>query len=182
MIKFLNRLFRQRERDDPVVRCHQMVMAQARRPEFYLHLDVPDTLDGRFELLALHAFMVMRRLKLSDRAAQRFSRLLFEHMVTDFDRSLREMGVGDMGVPARVKRMVQGINGRLRAYDCGVNADDGEALLIALDNNLYGTVMDPDPRVLTLMADYTRKSVTNLDAQPLRQVLEGFVYFIEPLY
>ncbi|MEI6985088.1 MAG: ubiquinol-cytochrome C chaperone family protein, partial [Rhodospirillaceae bacterium] len=61
-------------------------------------------------------------------------------------------------------------------------SDDGEALLIALDNNLYGTVMDPDPRVLTLMADYTRKSVTNLDAQPLRQVLEGFVYFIEPLY
>ena len=106
MIALLKRFFRGPERNDPVAICYARVVAQARRPEFYRHWGVPDTLDGRFDMLALHAFLVVHRLKRQGEPARRFSRHLFESMITDMDRSVREMGIGDMGVAPRVKAMI----------------------------------------------------------------------------
>jgi len=181
MIALWNRLFGRSRPDDPVARCYARIVAQARRPEFYSAWGVPDTLDGRFDMLALHAFLVVHRLKRQGEPARRFSRHLFEFMITDMDRSMREMGIGDMGVAPRVKAMAKGFNGRIHAYDHGIDSEDGDsALLAALDNNLYGTVLKTDPAALTGMAAYLRRGVALLAEQPLEPLLAGEVDFPEP--
>ena len=117
--------------------AYRRVVEQARRPEFFTAYGVPDTLDGRFELICLHAFLYLRRLK--DEAgtaalAQRF----FDTMFVDFDRSLREIGTGDLSVGRQVKRMAEAFYGRIRAYELGLAGDDA-VLATALARNLYGT-------------------------------------------
>lgn len=89
------------------------IVAQARRPEFYERMGVPDTAEGRFELIILHLFLVTRRFG----AQHPFSRLLIEAMISDLDRSLREMGVGDTGIGRRVKKLARALYGRLRNYE-----------------------------------------------------------------
>ena len=177
MITVLKRLFAGSGREDQVARCYALMVEQARRPEFYLECGVPDSLDGRYEMLALHAFLVAHRLKRQGEAARLFSRDLFEAMIADMDRVVREMGVADMGVPPRVKRMAKGFNGRIHAYDQGVAAEGEAALLAALDNNLFGTVLEPAPQALARMAAYLRLGVAELAAQPLEALLAGDVRF-----
>ncbi len=177
MIAFLKRIFSSGGRGDKVARCYSQIVEQSRRPEFYLEGGVPDTLDGRYEMLALQAFLVVHRLKRQGEPARLFSRDLFEGMIADMDRTVREMGVADMGVPPRVKRMAQGFNGRIHAYDQGVAAAGDEVLLAALDNNLFGTVLETAPEMLVRMAAYVRLAVTGLAAQPLESILAGQVDF-----
>ena len=129
MIAFLKRLFGGSGREDQVARCYALVAEHARRPEFYLEAAVPDSLDGRYEMLALHAFLVVHRLKGQGEAARLFSRDFYEAMITEMDTTVREMGVADMGVPARVKRMAKGFNGRIHAYDHGVAAEGAQHTL-----------------------------------------------------
>ncbi|BAI71658.1 ubiquinol-cytochrome C reductase complex chaperone CBP [Azospirillum sp. B510] len=153
------------------------IVAQAREPGFYRALAVPDTLDGRFEMMALHLLLVMRRLKGQGAEAAKLSRRLYETMVDDFEKSLLEMGAGDSGIARRVKTMARGMAGRIRAYDEALADPDEGRLEIALDNNLYGTV-DPVPEgVLPAMAAYARACAGTLDAQPLESLLRGEVRF-----
>ncbi|MGB1548449.1 MAG: ubiquinol-cytochrome C chaperone family protein, partial [Alphaproteobacteria bacterium] len=92
---------------------YTQIVAQARRKEFYTAGGVPDTLDGRFEMLALHAFLVLYRLKRLD--ADELAQALFDMMFADMDENLREIGVGDLSVDKRVKRMVSAFYGRVVA-------------------------------------------------------------------
>ncbi|MEI8395247.1 MAG: ubiquinol-cytochrome C chaperone family protein [Rhodospirillaceae bacterium] len=177
MIGILKRLLGLSDRDDSVTRCYHRVVDQSRLPDFYRVCGVPDTLDGRFDMLAVHAFLVMHRLKGRGISAERFSRRLFETMITDMDRTMREMGVGDMGVPRHVKAMAQGFNGRIHAYNDALAAPGDEALLVALDNNLYGTVLSPDAAMLALLAGYIRSAVTCLEEQTLDRILAGDLQF-----
>jgi len=155
------------------------IVAQARRAEFYEELGVPDTLDGRFDMVALHLFLVMHRLKGQGAQADARSRRLFEVVTSDFERSLRELGVGDQGIARRVTAMVGGVKGRVVAYDAAVAGDD-RALEVALDNNLYGTVHEPDPQALATMVAYVRSAVQALAAHPLDALLAGDVPFGDP--
>src|SRR3954454_20479676 len=100
----LTRIFRPHPRRDAAHRLYAALVAAARRPGFFTEGGVPDTLDGRFELIALHAVLVLRRLN-REREAQDLAQELFDTMFADLDRALREMGVGDLGVGSRVKRM-----------------------------------------------------------------------------
>ncbi|CAO3420833.1 ubiquinol-cytochrome C chaperone family protein [Azospirillum endophyticum] len=153
------------------------IVAQAREPGFYRALAVPDTLDGRFEMVALHLLLVMRRLKGQGAEAADLSRRLYEAMVDDFEKSLLEMGAGDSGIPRRVKTMARGMAGRIRAYDEALAGSYGGGLEVALDNNLYGTV-DPVPDgALGAMAAYVQASAAALDAQPLESLMRGEVRF-----
>lgn len=156
------------------------LVQQARRAEFYDELGVPDTLDGRFEMIALHAFLVMRRLKGNGREAQAVGRRLYEILVDDFDQSLREMGAGDVGVGRRVKAMVRALHARIVTYDAAfANAAAGDArhLEVALENNLYGTVLEPPPGAVAAVADYLRRVGLALAGQPLTSLLQGVVSF-----
>ena len=91
-----------RDAADLAYRC---VVEQARRPIFFTDYGVPDTLDGRFELICLHAFLYLHRLKLEGPQARRICQHFFDRMFSDFDRALREIGTGDLSVGSRVKRM-----------------------------------------------------------------------------
>lgn len=154
------------------------ILVRARAPVFYRDLGVPDTLDGRFEMVALHAFLVMRRLKGQGSEAGKLSRRLYETMIDDFEKSLMEMGVGDTGIGRRVKTIARGMAGRIRAYDAALADPDPRRLEVALDNNVYGTVVaGVDPALPARLAADMRASAESLDAQALETLLAGEARF-----
>jgi cytochrome b pre-mRNA-processing protein 3 len=157
---------------------YRAVVGQARQPAFYTSYGVPDTVDGRFDLIALHMFFVLHRLKAGDAAAQQLAQELFDTMFGDMDRSLREMGVADLGVGRRVRAMAEALYGRMAAYEAGIAADD-DALMAALRRNLYGTVRDREPPVAALRAvcGYMRAAVQGLAAWPQQRLAAGEVTF-----
>jgi cytochrome b pre-mRNA-processing protein 3 len=161
---------------DAAVRAYQAVVEQARQPAFFTEFGVPDTLDGRFELVCLHAFLYLRRLKRESAAAlgQRF----FDTMFADFDRSLREIGTGDLSVGRQVTRMAEAFYGRVRAYDRGFGEGE-EALTAALGRNLYGTAA-ATPDQLRRAEAYLRREAAHLDGQAGAALLTGNLAFAPP--
>jgi len=155
------------------------IVERAREPRFFSTLGVPDTVDGRFETLALHLFLVLRRLK-SDpsEAAAGLSRAVLEAFVSDMDRSLREMGAADLGVSRRVKAMAEGLYGRMKAYEVALEEKGASALEAALRRNLYGTVGMPEAADVAAVSRYVRRQHTALAAQPLAALQAGELAFL----
>ena len=123
-------------------RLYAAAVAQARAPGFYL-AGVPDTLDGRFDLLMLHVFLLVRRLRRDGADGAAAAQALFDAAFDDMDRTLREMGVGDLGVPRRVKAMARAFYGRAAAYDAALDARGDAGLRAALGRNLLGRAPAP---------------------------------------
>src|SRR6476619_3386491 len=98
-----------------------MIVTQAREPLFYRDLGVPDTVNGRFDLLLLHLWLVLRRLK-SVEAGTGLSQTLFDRFCDDMDANLREMGVGDLTVPKRMQAFAEAFYGRAAACDLALTA------------------------------------------------------------
>ena len=111
-----------------------MIVTQAREPLFYRDLGVPDTVNGRFDLLVLHLWVILRRLK-SIEGGTGLSQALFDHFCADMDDNLREMGVGDLTVPKRMQAFGEAFYGRTAAYDLALTAGR-EALAQALCKNI----------------------------------------------
>ncbi len=155
---------------------YRAIIEQARAPGFYASLHVPDSLDGRFETVVLHLFLVARRLKSEgSEAASGLSRALLEAFIADMDRSLREMGAADLGVGRRVKSMAEALYGRIKAYEAAL-AEPGDAPLeAALRRNLYGTLGMPPLSDLAVVARYVRAQDRVLATQPLSSLLAGEV-------
>jgi cytochrome b pre-mRNA-processing protein 3 len=160
----------------PARSLYLAVVQQARQAGFYRDLGVPDSVDGRFDMIALHAFLVMRRLGAEGEAGRLLAQALAEAFVEDMDRSLREMGAGDLGVGKRVQAMAAGFYGRLAAYDAALAASEA-ALAVALRRNLYGTVAGPDAAWLAAMSAYVRREAAALAARPGADLLAGTVRF-----
>ena len=169
---------RQGKRAEAAVGLYSAIVGQARRPAFYRDFGVPDSLDGRFDLILLHVCLVLRRLKGDRDIDEELGQALFDTLFLDMDQSLREMGVGDLGVGKRVKRMVQAFYGRLAAYEDGLASGEGR-LEEALRRNLYGTVSAPDEGIATL-ADYVRRQAASLAGQPSADLMAGRVDFLPP--
>lgn len=168
-------IFRRRSAHPPARLLYEGVVAQARRPEFYEQAGVPDSVDGRFELVALHCFLLLRRLRVEGEATARLRQGVFDWMFADMDASLRELGAGDLGVGRRVKHMARGFYGRIAAYDRGLD-HGGSMLPDALRRNLYGTV-DPPPALVAAMADYVQAAAARLARQPAAALIRGTVEF-----
>ncbi len=171
----LDRLFRRDAHRDAALSLYNRVVSQAREEGFYRALGVPDTLDGRFEMIALHAFLVLNRLKREGAAATGLGQALFDIMFADLDRGLREMGAGDLGVGRHVKYMVEAFYGRVRAYEQGLT-EEGKALETALGRNLYGTAT-PGAEQLALVVSYVLEQVATLADQPWLDLSRGNVRF-----
>jgi cytochrome b pre-mRNA-processing protein 3 len=169
-------LFRRNRHRDAALRLYQSVVQQAREPAFFVDFGVPDTFDGRFELVALHGFLVLNRLKAERSPAPQLAQELFDIMFVDFDRSLREMGVGDLGVGRHVKTMAQGFYGRIGAYEAGLRSDEPAPLVEALRRNLYGTVLPVDSDIESIAA-YIRRCAAVIAAQPVTGLINGAVSF-----
>lgn len=121
---------------NPVRTVYEAIVAQARQADLYSELAVPDTLDGRFDMIILHNDAVMCHMQAGEEPDKAFAQALIDEVFRDMDRSLREMGVGDMGVGKRVKKMASVYYGRANAY---ANARvEGEAsLAAALVRNVF---------------------------------------------
>lgn len=157
---------------------YRAIVTQARTPAFYHDLGVPDTLDGRFDMVALHAFLVLHRLKADGTAAAALAQAVFDAMFADMDASLREIGTGDLSVSRKVKEMARALNGRAHAYEAGL-ADGPEALRAALARNLYRKA-PPQPAQLAAMEGYLRREVEALAGQTLAALAAGRVAFGPP--
>ncbi|MBE7636931.1 hypothetical protein GUA87_08745 [Sneathiella sp. P13V-1] len=154
----LKKLFGPKQEVISAEKIYQSVVSQARTPQFYLEVAVPDTIDGRYEMIALHCFLVLRRLKKSGSKFQTLSQEVFDLMFQDMDQSLREIGVGDLAVGKRIKKMAEVFYGRIIAYEEALEGGE-ETLEAALERNHYGTLeVAPQPEILTRMADYVREN------------------------
>jgi cytochrome b pre-mRNA-processing protein 3 len=147
---------------------YEAVMTQARRPYFYALRGVPDTVDGRFELILLHGFLVWNRLKGEGREGAALSQALFDAMFRDMDRALRNMGVGDLGVPHHIKRMMKAFHGRAMAYAVPESRHE------ALRRNLFGTVASPKDSDILWFISYIN---SNIEAVSQQNPATGMIKF-----
>lgn len=168
-------IFRAGQTDEAANRLYAALVEQARRPGFYTACGVPDTPDGRFDMILLHAFLLLRRLKRDHAKTAALGQSVFDLMFADMDQNLREMGVGDLSVGKRVKAMAQAFYGRIAAYEAGL-ANDDDTLTEALRRNLYRKTAPADAAVARV-ADYLRREAGNLDRQPVEALLGGEARF-----
>jgi cytochrome b pre-mRNA-processing protein 3 len=169
-------LFRRNRYRPQAFAAYTSIVEQARAPEFFERLDVPDSLDGRYEMIALHMFLVLNRLKAEYDETAEYAQALFDAMFADLDRGLREMGATDMGVGKRVKEMAKGFYGRIAAYEKGLESDD-QTLAEALKRNLYGTVQ-PRAEAVAALGRYMRGQARNLATQPLAAFFDNHIKFL----
>lgn len=145
-----------------------MIVTRAREPAFYTGYGVPDTVDGRFDLVVLHLWMVLRRLGVAPES-QKLAQGLFDHFCSDMDANLREMGIGDMAVPKRMQAFGQAFYGRSAAYDAAL-AEGQEALARALDKNVFNGRNFEQARHL---ADYVAASAAKLASADAATLADG---------
>jgi len=158
---------------------YESIVAQARAPEFFRDAAVPDSVDGRFESLILHMFLVLHRLKQDHARTADLGQTLFDLMFFDMDQSIRVSGVGDLSVGPRIKAMGQAFYGHIAAYEAALAGGEG-SLPETLARNLYGTVEAPRAAVLEAMAAYLRREVAALQALETESLLRGEVSFGPP--
>jgi cytochrome b pre-mRNA-processing protein 3 len=169
------RLFRPRKDRVRVRAIYAAIVAQARQPVFYAERGVPDTLEGRYDMLMLHAFLYMHRLKLEADPEKDVAQEVFDFMFSDMDRSLRELGVGDLTVPKKIKKMAQAFYGRAAAYDAAL-AKPGPDLTAAVQRNVFGGEKSAAGNAASL-ADYMRQAVKALAGQDTKSLtLTGPVF------
>ena len=142
----------------------------ARDPYFYAELGVPDTLDGRFDLVGLHACLLIRRLRALPAPGQAIAQAVFDAMFADMDINLRELGVGDMTVARNVRAMWEAFHGRATAYEAALDDPDPAALEAALARNVW---RGGDAPGATTLARVTLAQVTRLGAVPATDLTSG---------
>ncbi|HKO73612.1 MAG TPA: ubiquinol-cytochrome C chaperone family protein [Bradyrhizobium sp.] len=138
-----------------------MIVTQAREPLFYRELGVADTVDGRFDVLVLHLWVVLRRLKTMENGVV-LSQGLFDRFCEDMDGNLREMGVSDLKVPKRMQAFGEAFYGRSVAYDVAV-AEGQEALAVALRKNVLDSGQIENARRLASYTEAAISALTRLD-------------------
>lgn len=153
------------------------LVTQARTPAFYTDLLVEDSLDGRFDMILLHLFLLDRRLEAEENRFEALRRNLQEALIADMDRSLREMGVGDMSVGKEVKKMGAAWFGRLKAYTEAQRSDEPEAALAAaIAKNLFkkDEAMNARP-----MSQYVMRAAEKLAGQSVEDMVSSGIRFPE---
>jgi cytochrome b pre-mRNA-processing protein 3 len=141
------------------------IVTQVREPSFYLDLGVPDTVNGRFDLLVLHLWMVLRRLRCTEGTGN-LSQALFDYFCDDMDANLREMGVGDLAVPKRMQAFGEAFYGRAAAYDVGLEQGTDQLAFAICKNVLNGKGME-NARRLAKYVGLAVESLAGLDAATL---------------
>ena len=131
------RFFRRNNERETIQRLYGAIVAHSRDPAFYTQYGVPDTIEGRFEMILVHAFLLFHRLKSESEERRALGQRVFDAFCTDMDANLREMGVGDLTVPKKMKKVAEAYFGRTGAYDEALGRDDGAALTDAVLRNVY---------------------------------------------
>jgi cytochrome b pre-mRNA-processing protein 3 len=172
------RLFRRTPREDTIAALYGMIVAQARAPAFYQTYGVPDTVNGRLEMVMLHAVLLLRRLEHEAAPLRALGQGLFDRFCRDMDDSMREMGVGDLAVPRRMRRIGAAFYGRQAAYRAALEAPDERALAAALERNVFAGAAGGDAAFR--LAAYMREAAKRLAAQDGFE--RGELVFPDPHY
>ncbi len=172
-------------RETPAARLYAAIVAQARQPVFYARAGVPDTVMGRFGMVALHVILVLERLREEGggEPALELMRLLQEEMFADMDASMREMGVSDLGVPKRMRKLADAFYGQMTAYGRALGSDARAELARALARNVFadarGDAADERTRAVMAGADmlavYAMRALKELRAQSREELEAGRV-------
>jgi cytochrome b pre-mRNA-processing protein 3 len=181
--------FRRNDRSRNIQGLYGAIVAQARSPIFYLQYEVSDSVEGRFELIVLHLVLVLRRLDAEEAAASArqpapgpgsaVGQVLFDAFCRDLDDNLREMGVGDLAVPRRMRQFGEAFYGRQAAYGAALGAADPQELEKALVRNILGEVAGGGEKAVAL-ARYARAAAAQLAIQPEDALVAGRVVFPSP--
>jgi cytochrome b pre-mRNA-processing protein 3 len=155
-----------------------VAVGAARRPVYFEALGVPDTLDGRFDLVSLYAAILVCRISRdADPRAKALAQAVFDAMFADMDVNLREMGVGDLSVGKRVKRMWEAFHGRALAYDAALRAGDVAGLADALSRNVWRGA--PPAGAAERLAAIAVEADAALAVQPFERLVAGEARFPE---
>lgn len=167
-------LRRENPAEAAAIALYGAIVAQARTATFYSELGVPDTLNGRFDMVIIHAMLVVRRLRQQpSKVEAALSQELFDYMFKDMDRSLREVGVGDMSIGKHIKKMAKAFYGRAGEYEESMGQGE-QALADALKRNIYRASTPTDAQV-QLLVQYVRAAETALSAASFDDVAAAHV-------
>ena len=179
-------LFRRKPHERAGFTLYGAAVAAARDPWFFAELGVPDTLDGRFDLVGLQVSLLIRRLRRDpDPRGPALAQAVFDAMFADMDVTLREMGVSDLRVGQRVRGMWEAFHGRCQAYEAALDAG-GEALArtalaAALRRNVWRA--GPDAGQVAgegRLAAQVMRTAEALAGQPFASLLRGEARFPAP--
>lgn len=151
---------------------YQRVVSQARHPIFYRDFAIADSVRGRFEMMTLHLFVVLHRLKMDNekKRVEKISQKLCDLLVEDMDNSLRDLTISDGTVAKSFKKAMEGFYGRLTAYDRAIQNDDPRDLKEVLLRNVYAAQEKPDAKIVQCLSDYVRDLVQIVAAQDVAQI------------
>ena len=173
LMRYLGRQQRKLE-ERPAERLYQSILQASRQPDLYTEFEVHDHLDSRFDMLCLHISLLMGRLRmLPEDVHKPLNQELFDRFFADMDFTLREMGVGDLGVGKRVRKMSEAFMGRLLAYNKSLERNNKMELALVLARNIRRSHDSNDAD--TRMADYVLESRDRLSAVSDNEMQAGTV-------
>ena len=164
----LKHLFRPRPQSRQAQALYAHAVDQARRPAFYTALAVPDRIDARFELYTLHVTLLLMRLRADGERGADIGQRLFDIYVSALDDSLRELGVGDLAVAKKMRKLGEALYGRMKAYEAPLEAGDADALAGALARNVHTS---EDATAGEALAAYALGARNSLASQTLEDLL-----------
>ena len=172
-------LFRRDTRADTIAALYGAIVAQARRTEFYRDFGVPDTVEGRLDMIVLHVFMVFRRMRGADPELSMLGQGVFDRFCEDVDHNFREMGVSDLAIPRRMRRVGEAFYGRAASYEAALAVPGEDALAATLAKNVFGAAGEA-PSGARRFALYVRASASSLEQQLVGAFVRGALDFPKP--
>ena len=160
-------LFRPKPVERDALELYAKVVDQARQPVFYTDLGVADRIDARFEIYTLHVLLLYVRLRHEDERGAVLAQKLFDHYVSALDNVLRELGVGDVAVGKKMRKLGEALYGRMASYEKALSEGDREALVVSIARNVYEVEDAPHANAL---ADYTLASHQALSRQTMAEI------------
>jgi cytochrome b pre-mRNA-processing protein 3 len=167
-------------RRDVAEQLYRDLVNQARMPVFYREFGVPDTPEGRFEMVGLHVALVVRRLRAAGTPGNALAQELFDLMFADMDESLRYLGIGELSVGKQIKRLAGHFYARLRALDSALATVPAAQLAPMLRTNVYHGGTAPGARQLDALASYVIAAERGLREQRVEDLLAGQARWVAP--
>ena len=166
-------LFRQRGPKIVGRGLYESAVERARKPVFYTGFCVADTVEGRFELYSLHVILLLHRLKGEGAQAGETAQVLFDTFISQLDHALREIGVGDLSVAKKMRKLGEAFYGRAKAFDAALDAESDAELQALIGRTVFEGAGEADQ--IEALAAYVRGCVAALAGEPLGTILEGRV-------
>ena len=172
-MKFSN-LFKKISNTPPERAVYAQIVAKARQPWLYLKAGVPDTVTGRFDMITLHSFLLIDHIGSNSKVETDFAQAVFDEIFLDMDHSLREMGVGDLSVGKKIRKMSEVFYGACNGYRNAFE-NTGKELDIALANafkrNVTGEEIAADQ--LDRLVEYAQQEKARTETIPMEDILSG---------